>query len=103
MTLYHWDLPETLQQARGWINAGSVKWFKDYANFCFETFGDSVKYWITFNEPKQTCHDGYGDGGAPPLIRNAAAEYMCSHHVLLAHAEAYHLYDSTFREKQKGV
>lgn len=102
VTLFHWDTPQGLQDIGGWTNPEIVEHFLAYAKICFESFGDLVKYWATFNEPKQPCHGGYGDGSEAPAIRSAQGEYLCSHHVLLAHSEAYHLYNNTFRKAQKG-
>ncbi|CAJ0934882.1 unnamed protein product, partial [Ranitomeya imitator] len=52
VTLYHWDLPQTLQEKfSGWQNITMITYFNDYANLCFEKFGDRVKYWITFSNP----------------------------------------------------
>lgn len=85
------------------MNEDIVEWFGDYARLCFETFGDSVKYWVTFNEPKQPCYYGYGVGFlAPGHSRRGLGEYICSHNMLKAHAKAYHIYDKEFRAQQKG-
>lgn len=102
VTLFHWDLPQSIQDAGGWPNPVTIEWFVDYARVCFELFGDSVKYWSTFNEPRQPCYYGYGTGGAAPAIASIPAEYTCSHNMILAHAEVYHLYNKTFKAKQKG-
>lgn len=56
--MYHWDLPTYLEDLGGFINPDIQEWFVDYARFLFETFGDDVKEWITFNEPKQACEHG---------------------------------------------
>ncbi|XP_061723363.1 myrosinase 1-like isoform X1 [Cydia pomonella] len=104
VTMYHWDLPENLQQLGGWTNPLIVTWFHDYAKVLFSKFGDRVKRWITINEPKQICYEGYGsDGKAPFLNATGVGEYICSKNVLLAHAKVYHLYDDTYRKLQNGT
>lgn len=102
VTLYHWDLPQAIQDNGGWPNPEVIDWFTDYARICFKLFGDSVKYWITFNEPKNVCHQGYGSGEKAPLVKSPQAEYLCSHHVILAHAKVWRLYNETYKKKQKG-
>lgn len=103
VTLYHWDLPEPLQDIGGWPNPDIATYFKDYADVCFKQFGDRVKMWITFNEAKQTCQQGYGSATMAPLISSpGVAEYQCAHTLLKAHANAWHLYDETYRKTQKG-
>lgn len=78
-------------------------WFADYARICFTLFGDSVKYWLTFNEPKQTCQQGYGSGTKAPAYKShGIGEYLCAHNLLKAHARAWHIYNTTFRTSQKG-
>ncbi|GBP62350.1 Myrosinase 1 [Eumeta japonica] len=97
-TIYHWDLPQRLQDIGGWSNAHIVDYFRDYAKVLFDNFGDKIKYWVTFNEPMQTCLEGYGGTyRAPALDRRGIAEYLCTHNLLKAHAKVYHLYDREYR------
>jgi len=70
VTLYHWDLPQTLQDYGGWTNASIVEAFKDYADFCFSRFGDRVKTWNTFSSPWVVSHAGYGTGEHPPGVKD---------------------------------
>lgn len=71
VTLYHWDLPDHLQQAfGGWSSPHIVELFRDYADFCFLTFGDDVKYWITIDNPFVVAWHGYGTGVVAPGIKN---------------------------------
>lgn len=66
VTLYHWDLPQALQDVGGWENDTTVQRFKEYAELLFQRLGDKVKFWITLNEPYNTAYVGYGVGTAAP-------------------------------------
>lgn len=71
ITLYHWDLPDNLQRTfGGWSDPALVELFRDYADFCFQTFGDDVKYWITIDNPFLVAWNGYGTGKVAPGIKN---------------------------------
>ncbi|GBP28177.1 Myrosinase 1 [Eumeta japonica] len=103
VTLFHWDLPQKLQDLGGWANPELVDYFYDYSDLCFREFGDKIKSWITFNEPYEICEDAYGDIlKAPGLNSHGVGNYLCSNTLLKAHAEAYHLYDQIYRPKQGG-
>ncbi|XP_018573477.2 lactase-phlorizin hydrolase [Anoplophora glabripennis] len=103
ITMYHWDLPQPLQDLGGWTSEFVVEAFAEYARLCFELFGDDVKYWLTFNEPKQICQGGYGMGyDAPGIKMPGLADYLCAHHVIQAHSRAWHIYDQEFRSTQQG-
>lgn len=103
VTLYHWDLPQPLQDIGGWPNPIMAEYFANYSRICFEKFGDYVKLWSTFNEPDQTCQAGYGTAEKAPLINSdGIADYLCTHTLLKAHARAYHIYDEEFRPTQNG-
>ncbi|XP_077129154.1 lactase/phlorizin hydrolase-like [Ranitomeya variabilis] len=105
VTIYHWDLPQTLQDVGGWENETIVARFKDYSNILFQRLGDRVKFWITVNEPYIVANLGYGYGSAAPGITNRPGRgpYEVGHNLIKAHAEAWHLYNSTYREKQGGI
>jgi beta-glucosidase/6-phospho-beta-glucosidase/beta-galactosidase len=104
VSMFHWDLPEALQELGGWPNPQLVDHFAYYARTLYEELGNSVKHWMTFNEPKQTCLAGYGDGGKAPgyTAASGVADYQCTHILLKAHAKAYHIYDEEFRAEQQG-
>ena len=60
ITLYHWDLPLKIEEEYGgWRNVSTSDRFEEYSDFAFKTFGDRVKRWITFNEPRETTLGGY--------------------------------------------
>ncbi|XP_033474190.2 lactase/phlorizin hydrolase-like [Epinephelus lanceolatus] len=103
VTLYHWDLPQALQDYGGWTNASIVEAFKDYADFCFFRFGDRVKTWNTFSSPWVVSHAGYGTGEHPPGVKDyVVASYQATHNMLKSHAEAWHVYNDRFRKTQGG-
>ncbi|XP_008831881.1 lactase-phlorizin hydrolase [Nannospalax galili] len=104
VTLYHWDLPQALQDIGGWENSSLIELFDSYADFCFKTFGDRVKFWITFNEPLYQAWLAYGSGEFPPNVQDPGwAPYRISHVLIKAHARVYHTYDEKYRQEQKGV
>ncbi|CAB3227765.1 unnamed protein product [Arctia plantaginis] len=104
VTLYHWDLPQKLQELGGFTNPLFPEWFEEYARVVFESFGDRVKHWITFNEPREVCELGYGDiDKAPALNSSAVGTYLCAKHLVLAHANAYHMYSNDFKPTQGGT
>lgn len=104
VTLFHWDLPQALQDIGGWENSSLVDLFNSYADFCFKTFGDRVKFWMTFNEPLYMVLLGYSSGVFPPNVQDPGwAPYRVSHVIIKAHARVYHTYDEKYRQQQKGV
>lgn len=104
VTLFHWDLPQALQDIGGWENASLIELFDSYADFCFRTFGDRVKFWITFNEPTYYAWWSYGTGEFPPKVSDPGwAPYRISHALIKAHARVYHTYDEKYRQSQNGV
>ncbi|GMF55083.1 unnamed protein product [Phytophthora fragariaefolia] len=102
-TLYHFDLPLTLQtqlEPRGWLHPDIAAHFQDFAALAFREFGGKVKYWATFNEPLTFISGGYGScdaapGGVEPSRTNT---YTVAHNVLLSHAKAVAL----FRQLKQG-
>ncbi|GLD53683.1 cytosolic beta-glucosidase-like isoform X1 [Lates japonicus] len=104
VTLYHFDLPQALQDQGGWKSPGIATVFDSYAKFCFQTFGDRVKLWITINEPYVCAKLGHEDGiHAPGLKEPGIAAYLVGHNMLRAHAMAWHSYNSFYRPKQRGA
>ncbi len=83
--LYHWDLPQALEDRGGWQNRDTASWFADYAHLTARRFGDRVKHWATFNESNCACVKGYGDGGHAPGIRGRASALTAIHVMNLAH------------------
>lgn len=87
VNLYHWDLPQALQETGGWPNRDTVEHFVEYAVLMLETLGDRVPYWITFNEPWVISFLGYADGMMAPGLCDYTQAYQTAHHLLLAHGK----------------
>ena len=92
--LYHWDLPQVLQDKGGFASPAFPDWFENYARVCFEAFGDRVKLWSTFNEAQISIHSGYMGASFPPLIKNRPVSLQAGHYNLIAHFRAVRLYKS---------
>ncbi|XP_069695513.1 myrosinase 1-like [Periplaneta americana] len=103
VTIFHWDLPQTLQDLGGMPNKFMTDIFVDYARVLFAHYGDRVKWWITFNEPA-IFSTGYttDKGFAPSVNTPGIGDYLSIHNILLAHAKTYHMYNQEFRPKQQG-
>ncbi|NXN95124.1 KLOTB protein, partial [Rhinopomastus cyanomelas] len=104
VTLYHWDLPAMLQEKYGgWKNESVIDIFNDYATFCFQAFGDRVKYWITIHNPYLVAWHGYGTGiHAPGERGKLATVYSVGHNLIKAHAKVWHNYRQHFQPQQRG-
>ena len=88
ITLYHWDLPQTLEDKGGWVNREIVYDFAFYAGEAVQAFSDRVKEWITINEPWCVSWLGYMIGVHAPGVKNLDSALAAAHHTALAHAEA---------------
>ncbi len=103
ITLYHWDLPLALHMTYdGWIDDRISDLFGDYADICFERFGDRVKHWITINEAWVVAILGYGQGVFAPGRTSNTEPYIAGHNLLLAHAKAVDIYRSKYQSIQQG-
>lgn len=92
VTLYHYDLPQTLFEEGGWENRKTADAYEDYAKVCFEEFGDRVKYWATVNEPNYETLCCYGFGNYPPNKKNMEIRWKAMYHIMLASAKAVKVY-----------
>ncbi|KAF8059426.1 BGLU42 [Scenedesmus sp. PABB004] len=104
VTMYHWDLPQVLQDAYGGFTSPRVQDdFEYYADVLFRELGDLVDQWMTFNEVISICELGYQlEVFAPAAGAGLAAKYTCGHNVLLAHARVVKLYRTKYAAAQKG-
>lgn len=91
-TLYHWDLPQALQDLGGWPNRDVTDWYAEYADRMFNRLGDRVSLWSTFNEPWVVAALGYGQGIFAPGLADATQQYQTAHHLLLAHGKAVQIF-----------
>lgn len=87
-TLYHWDLPQALQDEGGWENRDSAAWFADYAAVVAKSLGDRVTRWLTINEAKVIAQQGYQFGRFAPGRTDPVASGRVIHHLGLAHGRA---------------
>ncbi|BAM91937.1 putative beta-glucosidase [Bradyrhizobium oligotrophicum S58] len=88
LCLYHWDLPQALDDLGGWQNRDIAGWFADYAALVAQRYGDRVKRFATFNEPCVFTLFGYGLGWHAPGVADKAALHKAIHHVNLSHGRA---------------
>jgi beta-glucosidase len=86
-TLFHWDLPETLDDRGGWLNRDVADWFADYATTMFDALGDRVKIWSTLNEPWVVTDGGYLAGVLAPGHSNLFEAPIATHNLLRAHGK----------------
>jgi beta-glucosidase len=87
-TLYHWDLPQALQDAGGWGERDTAYRFAEYAGLVADALGDEVSQWITHNEPWVVAFLGYAHGTKAPGVRHWPTALRASHHLLLSHGLA---------------
>ncbi|XP_071982110.1 cytosolic beta-glucosidase-like isoform X1 [Engystomops pustulosus] len=103
VTLYHFDMPQAIEDQGGWNSEKTVEFFEQYAKFCYSTFGDRVKMWITINEPHIVAQLSYEQGlFAPGKSEPGYGAYQSAHNMIKGHAKAWHAYNTHFKEKQKG-
>ncbi len=87
-TLYHWDLPQALQELGGWTNRDVAHWFADYADLVSRRLGDRVQHWITHNEPWVVAFMGEWLGVHAPGNRDLRRALAAGHHLLVSHGLA---------------
>jgi beta-glucosidase len=88
VTLFHWDLPQALQDRGGWPTRSTAEAFTEYADVVTRHLGDRVKHWITHNEPWCSGFVGHQKGAHAPGLRDWGAAVAASHHLLLSHGWA---------------
>src|SRR6188474_965369 len=96
-TLYHWDLPQALEDQGGWTNRQTAYRFAEYARIVGAALGDRVPVWTTLNEPWCSAFLGYGSGAHAPGRTEPEAALRAAHHLNLAHGLAIAALRSTVR------
>jgi beta-glucosidase len=113
VTIFHWDLPQGNEDSFGGLLSPDLeKYFVEYSDILFRSYGDRVKKWITLNEPWTICFNAYGTGVfAPgrcsdrtkcPAGDSSTESYLAGHNLLNAHAAAVELYRTKYLPTQKG-
>ena len=103
VTVYHWDLPQVLEDAGGWTNRDTVAAFVEYTHAVSRHLGDRVKQWITHNEPWCQSHLGYRTGLHAPGRRDWPSALSAGHHLLLSHGLAVPVIRENARDAKVGI
>lgn len=102
-TLYHWDLPQALQDKGGWVNRDLTGYFEDYVKLMFQELGDLVPMWITHNEPWVVAYLGHAFGEHAPGMYDFKKAVQVAHNLLLSHGLAVKTYRETGLKGKIGV
>jgi beta-glucosidase len=103
VTLYHWDLPQALQDHGGWPNRDTAHLFAAYTESVARALGDRVRHWITHNEPAVPAYAGHLTGEHAPGVRNPRMAYQTVHNLLLSHGLALEVLRSVSPGSQVGI
>jgi beta-glucosidase len=103
LTLYHWDLPQALEDRGGWTSRETSERFAEYAGIVYEALSDDVGFWITLNEPWVASWMGYGLGVHAPGHKDSTKALAATHHLLLGHGLAMERMRSAGNENRLGV
>ncbi len=103
LTLYHWDLPQTLQNIGGWGNREVCKYYADYAALMVKQLGDRVNFWTTFNEPWVVANLGHRTGEMAPGFKDEKLCLQVIHNILLAHGMGVQAIRACEPEAQVGI
>lgn len=103
ITLYHWDLPQALEERGGWTNREIVGWFNDFVKLCGQKFGDRVKNWMVLNEPVVFTGAGYFFGVHAPGRKGLDNFLAAAHHAALAQADGARMLKETVTDCRVGT
>lgn len=102
LTLYHWDLPQALQDKGGWASRDIIQWFDDYVRICVNLFGDRVKNWMVINEPSVISYLGHALGFFAPGIKDERQYWACVHHLNMVVGQSFRTIKSLDPSLQVG-
>ena len=103
VTLYHWDLPQFLEDEGGWLNRDTAYAFADYVNVAVDSFAGLVDSYATLNEPFCSAHLGYEVGVHAPGMTCQKSSRQAAHHLLLAHGLAMQILNKKSPQTQNGI
>lgn len=103
VTLYHWDLPQKLQDKGGWANRDTADRFAEYASYIYKELGDLVPYFITHNEPPVVTYNGNYIGNHAPGITDFSTALQVAHNILLSHGKAVEAYRASGHKGEIGI
>ena len=103
VTLYHWDLPQALQERGGLLNPDFPSWYAEFVRLVVDRLGDRVKKWITLNEPWVHALNGFLFGGHAPGIRGGRAFLTAVHRLLVAHGRGYDVIKASCPSSEVGI
>ena len=103
ITLYHWDLPQALEESGGWPERSTAYDFAEYADVVAGALGDRVKHWATLNEPYCSSHFGYATGYMAPGRASVDEGFAAAHHLLLGHGLAVERLRARVPDAEVGI
>ena len=101
--LYHWDLPQCLQEKGGWLNRDCAEWFAEYAGKIFGAFPTEIPYWGTILEPQIHAYHGYWDGKHAPGMHDFSSALLAAHNLLRGHGLAVRAFRASEAEGEIGI
>jgi beta-glucosidase len=103
LTLYHWDLPQALEDEGGWCERDTTERFAEYVDLVARSLGSDVERWITLNEPWCSAWLGYGVGRHAPGVKNIGMAVAANHHLLLAHGKGVAVLRDAIPDAKVGI
>ncbi|MEP7169618.1 MAG: GH1 family beta-glucosidase [Bacteroidota bacterium] len=103
ITLYHWDLPQALEDKGGWTNREIIEWFSEYVSVCVRAYKDKVKYWMVLNEPMVFTGAGYFLGVHAPGKKGLKHFLPAVHHAVLCQASGFRIIKNEHPQSEAGT